>query len=61
MLILFNCVRAHLTDCGVEAIFFYLFVPNILIIFYEFYEFYKRAYLKRGKGKALPGHKGKKA
>lgn len=60
-LILFNCVRALITDCGIETIFFYIFVPNILIIFYEFYEFYKRAYLKRGKGKASPVQKGKKA
>lgn len=60
MFILFNCMRAYLTGCGVDSIFFAFFIPNILIIFYEFYEFYKRAYLNRGKGKALPKAKGRK-
>jgi len=56
-LILFNAVRALQTGCGVSPIFFAFFIPNILIIFYEFYEFYKSAYLKRGSAV----HKGTKA
>jgi len=60
-LMLFNLSRAFLTGCGVDSIIFVLFIPNILIIFYEFYEFYKAAYLKPVPVKGTPVRNGKKA
>jgi hypothetical protein len=54
-LILFNATRAFYTSCGVDPVFYYFFIPNILIIFYEFYQFYQKAYVRReGKAKSPP-------
>ncbi|CAG9804551.1 unnamed protein product [Chironomus riparius] len=43
-LILFNTLRSWQTDCGIENKFYYIFVLNVVIIFYQFYQFYKIAY-----------------
>lgn len=43
-LILFNTQRSWQTDCGIENKFYYIFVLNVIIIFYQFYRFYKIAY-----------------
>lgn len=43
-LILFNTQRSWQTNCGIENKFYYIFVLNVTIIFYQFYRFYKIAY-----------------
>jgi hypothetical protein len=50
-LILVNCFRAYYTDCGVPNLFLAFFIPNILIIFYQFYQFYEKTYKKRSTDK----------
>ncbi|CRK98252.1 CLUMA_CG011614, isoform A [Clunio marinus] len=59
ILILFNTVRAYQTECGIETIFVIIFIPNVLIIFYEFFKFYTKTYSKSGKKKAKQVNKKK--
>ena len=48
-MILVNTIRAFYTGCGVSKIFYAFFIPNVLIIFQQFYAFYCKAYVGKTK------------
>lgn len=58
-LLMVNATRAYWTNCGIHPVFYGLFMPNVAIIFWQFYSFYRKAYGGKG-GKAKAKHdKGK--
>lgn len=54
-LLMVNATRAYWTSCGIHPIFYGLFMPNVAIIFWQFYSFYQKAYRSKG-GKTKAKH-----
>lgn len=52
-LILIQCTLALINNCDVPKVLMAIYVPNVLFIFYMFYNFFKSAYGKRQTNKKL--------
>ena len=47
-----QCVVGLAKDCEVPKALIFIYIPNIVVIFYMFYDFFKKAYNKKQMKKA---------